>query len=71
MIEWIRIKKFCELTGDSDDAVRANMIRHWPDGVIWKKAPNGTIYINPENFNLWVEGKVKSSNGAKGKAEPK
>lgn len=58
-IQWIRICKFIEITGETDDSTRANMQRHWPEGVVWVKAPNGTIHIHVENYNKWVEGKIK------------
>ena len=59
MIKWVRINKFCNETGESDDAVRSNISGGtWPEGILWKKAPNGRIYIHTRNFNKWVEGQV-------------
>jgi hypothetical protein len=58
-IIWVRIPKFCAMTGETDDSVRANMNNgHWPEGIVWKKAPNGRIYIHTRNFNKWVAGQV-------------
>src|SRR5687767_7997254 len=59
MNKWVRIKKFCEETGETDDAVRSNIAGgHWPEGIMWRKSPNGRIYIHTRNFNKWVEGQV-------------
>lgn len=57
MIRWVRIRKFCSETGDSDDAVRAKISQGvWREGILWKKAPDGTVRINTRNYNKWVEG---------------
>jgi hypothetical protein len=59
MIKWIRIKKFCAETGETEDAVRSNISQGmWPEDIIWRKAPNKRIYLNTRNFNKWVEGQV-------------
>lgn len=61
MIKWIRIKKFCSVTGYTDDAVRAKMSQGvWLEGILWKKAPDGNITINPRAYNRWVEGQVSA-----------
>jgi hypothetical protein len=64
MIKWVRIKKFCAESGETDDAVRSAIAGGmWPEGIIWKKAPSGRIYINTRNFNKWVEGQVYAPQG--------
>jgi hypothetical protein len=56
--KWVRIKKLCEITGETDDGARYNMTSGmWPEDLLWRKAPNGRIYINVENYNRWVEGR--------------
>lgn len=56
--KWVRLKKLCELTGETDDGVRSSISGGmWPEGLMWRKAPNGRIYVNVENYNRWIEGK--------------
>ncbi len=60
---WIRLAKHCEVTGDTPDAVHARRRkRQWTDGVQCKLGPDGNLYINPEEYNRWVEGQQQPSN---------
>lgn len=54
---WIKLAKHCEITGDTPDAVHARRRKHqWTDGVQCRLGPDGKIYINPEEWNRWIEG---------------
>ena len=59
---WVRLKIHCERTGDTPDAVHARRRkRQWTDGVQCRLGPDGNLYINPEEYNKWVEGDPQSS----------
>lgn len=59
---WIRLAKHCEVTGDTPDAVHARRRkRQWTDGVQCRLGPDGNLYINPEEYNKWVEGQHQPS----------
>jgi hypothetical protein len=56
-IRYILVLKFCELTGYTDKAVRRKIQEGiWIQGKLWRKAPDGHILIDLENYNKWVEG---------------
>lgn len=58
MFPWVLINKLIELTGYTDDAVRAKIKRGiWLCGVHWRKAPDGRILFNLEAVKAWIEGK--------------
>lgn len=58
-MNWVLIKKLVELTGYSDDAIRAKIKRGvWRCGIHWKKAPDGRILFNLLAINEWIEGKA-------------
>ena len=53
---WVTIKRFAELTGYSEDAVRSKIKRgDWREGVVWKKADDGRVLMSLEGFDQWVE----------------
>lgn len=53
---WVKLAKHCEATGDTRDAVHARRRKHiWQDGVQCKIGPDGNLYINPTEYNKWVE----------------
>jgi hypothetical protein len=55
-MNWVLIKKLVELTGYTDDAVRAKIKRGvWLSGIHWKKAPDNRIFINVEAVQQWIE----------------
>lgn len=59
MAKWCRMKKFTSETGETEDAVRSNIASGmWPEGMIWRKGPNGRVYLNTRGFDKWVEGQV-------------
>lgn len=55
-VAWIRLQKFCDLTGYTADAVYAKIRKGtWAQGLHWCKAPDGHVMINVEAYNRWVE----------------
>lgn len=60
--KWVKLAKHCEETGDSPDAVHARRRkRQWTDGVHCQLGPDGNLYVNPEEYNKWVEGQQPTS----------
>jgi hypothetical protein len=59
MINFVRISKFSELTGYSDDAVRAKIKSGvWREGSLFVRAPDGAILISLEGYDLWAQGRL-------------
>jgi hypothetical protein len=59
---WVKLTKHCEKTGDTPDAVHARRRKHqWQDGVQCRVGPDGNLYINPEEYNKWVESPAQTS----------
>ncbi len=55
-LDWIRLAKYCELTGDSADAVHARRRkRQWQDGVESKVGPDGNLWVNSAAVNRWID----------------
>lgn len=55
-LKWIRLKKYCELSGDSTDAVHTRRKKgKWLDGVQCRIAPDGNLWVNLEEVDKWVE----------------
>ena len=48
--QWMLIKRFANVTGYSENAVR-----HKIKWRIWRKAPDGRIFVNVGEFERWVE----------------
>ena len=56
-MRFVTIKKFEELTGYSQDAIRSKIKRgDWLEGHMWKKAPDGRILIDTEGYLKWLTG---------------
>lgn len=56
LYRWIKLAKHCAETGDTPDAVHARRRKRiWSDGVQCRLGPDGNLYINPQEFNSWVE----------------
>ena len=54
-LKWIKAVKYCELSGDTLEAIRARRrARKWLEGVHWRKQ-DGVIWINPAEVDKWVE----------------
>lgn len=57
MLRHVLVAKFCELSGYTDDAVRAKIKNGiWLEGVVWIKAPDGRVLIDLEGYEAWVDG---------------
>lgn len=60
-MRWIKLHRYCEITGDTPNAVHAKRRkRQWIDGVHCKVGPDGNLWINPEEVNRWVESQATS-----------
>ncbi len=56
MIGYVTIRKFSELTGYTEEAIRTKIKRGaWLENRVWRKAPDGRILISVEGFESWVE----------------
>lgn len=54
--KWVKLIKYCELSGDSPDAVYAKRKRGiWLDGIHCKIAPDNKLWVNMEEIQKWVE----------------
>lgn len=54
-IEWFPQAKYCEIFGDTPDGVRAKRRGGiWREGVEWRTAGDGKIWINIEAVQQWV-----------------
>lgn len=55
-LRWLRLATYCQLSGDTADAVHARRRkRQWTDGVQCKIGPDGNLWVNPEEVNRWIE----------------
>ncbi len=62
-MRWIKLKKYCEISGDTSNAVHAKRKRGmWLDGVQCKVGPDGNIWINLVEVERWVENGNKATN---------
>jgi hypothetical protein len=53
---WVLVKRFAEVTGYTENAVRHKVKNGiWVQGRIWRKAPDGRIFVNLVEFERWVE----------------
>lgn len=58
-MKWVRLNKFCDMSGYTPDAVYAKMQKGvWFESAHWRKAPDGHIFINIDEFEKWVEGQA-------------
>lgn len=67
-LQWVRLRKYCELTGDTRAAVHARrrprtgrngetIPPRWINGVHCCIGPDGNLWINLLAVNRWVEGR--------------
>lgn len=57
LMRWVTIKKLAELTGYSEDAIRAKKKKGvWLEDAHWRKAPDGRIVFNVEAIQRWLSG---------------
>lgn len=58
-IRYVLVPKFCEASGYSVKAVRRKIEDGvWIQGRQYRKAPDGHVLIDLENYNKWVEGNL-------------
>lgn len=58
--QWVLVKRFAEVTGYTENAVRHKVKNGtWVQGRIWRKAPDGRIFLNLSEFERWVEGAAR------------
>jgi hypothetical protein len=51
-----RLRQPTPTAGYSEDAVRHKVKNGtWVQGRIWRKAPDGRIFVNIDEFERWVE----------------
>lgn len=63
MLKWVKLKKYCQDSGDTSNAVHAKRKKGiWLDGVQCKIGPDGNIWINLTEVEKWVENGNKSTN---------
>jgi hypothetical protein len=63
MIKWIKLKKYCQESGDTAHAVHAKRKKGiWLDGIQCKMGPDGNIWINVLEVEKWVENGNKATN---------
>lgn len=55
-LEWVLVPVFCAMTGYSDKAVRRKLQEGvWLQGKHYRKAPDGRITMNIQEYYKWVE----------------
>jgi len=60
--QWVLVKRFAEVTGYSENAVRHKVKNGtWVQGRIWRKAPDGRIFLNLAEFERWVESESRAT----------
>ena len=56
IMNWVKLKKYCEISGDTSNAVHAKRKRGmWLDGIQCKVGPDGNVWINLIEVERWVE----------------
>ena len=57
-LKWVLIPLFSQLTGYSEKAVRDKIFQGvWIEGVHYRRAPDGRVTMNFEEYYKWVEQK--------------
>lgn len=55
-MKWVTLKKYCEISGDTVDAVKQRRKKgEWAEGKHSKLGPNGRIWVNLEQVDRWIE----------------
>lgn len=63
MVKWVKMKKYCQESGDTANAVHAKRKKGmWLDGIQCKIGPDGNIWINLFEVERWVENGNKATN---------
>lgn len=62
-MKWVKLKKYCELSGDTPNAVYAKRKKGiWLDGIQCKVGPDGNLWINMIEVDKWVENGNRATN---------
>ena len=65
-MKWVKLQKYCNLSGDTANAVHARRKKGvWLDGIHCQ-VRNNNLWINTEAVEKWVEQGLKNSNAASG-----
>lgn len=60
-MNWVKLEKYCELSGDTPDAVQKKIRRGiWLMDQQARKAPDGRIWINLQAVEAWVQNGLQS-----------
>ena len=64
-MKWVKLKKYCELSGDTPHAVHARRRKGiWLDEIQCRLAPDGKLWINLVEVEKWVEnGRISALRG--------
>lgn len=55
-MKWVKLKKYCQDSGDTANAVHAKRKKGiWLDGIQCKIGPDGNVWVNVEEVEKWVE----------------
>ena len=55
-MKWVRLQKYCELSGDTLDAVHARRRRgEWLNDIQCRLAPDKHLWVNLQEVEKWVE----------------
>lgn len=55
MMRWVKLKKYCELSGDTPYAVHAKRRNGvWVDDIHCRIAPDGNLWVNLDEIEKWV-----------------
>ncbi len=55
-MRWVKLKKYCNISGDTANAVHAKRKKGvWLDGIQCKLGPDGNLWVNTEEVERWVE----------------
>ena len=61
-MKWVKLKKYCQDSGDTSNAVHAKRKKGiWLDGIQCKIGPDGNIWINLIEVERWVEHGIKAT----------
>lgn len=55
-LRWVKLKRYCQLSGDTVHAVHARRRKgQWLDDIQCRLAPDGNLWINLIEVERWVE----------------
>ncbi len=62
-MKWIKLKKYCEISGDTVYAVHARRKKGlWLDGIQCRLGPDGNLWVNLSEVEKWVEKGMQATN---------